>query len=114
MADITWDPIAEEIAYEAAAAQMLDQASQDVFQVALSIAPVKAARSTYSGGPLPGKLKASLYRNMGRDAIGPFADVRALWYGRFLDPKARQLGRLYPFLPSALRLGLAGKRYYLY
>jgi len=113
MADVTWDPVAEEALLAEAAAVLLPMITQEVHRIAFAIAPVKARPASYSGGPLPGKLKASVRWELGRDGVGPYGDVRALWYGRFLDPKARQLRRLYPFLPSALSMGVQGRVYHL-
>jgi hypothetical protein len=113
MADVNWDPVAEQIFMTAVAARLLPQITQDVFAIAESIAPVKARPASYSGGPLPGLLKESVRWEVGLDPIGPYGIVAALWYGRFLDPKARQLRHLYPFLPSSLYMGVQGKVYYL-
>lgn len=62
---------------------------------------------------MPGRLKASVRHEFGTDVIGYYGEVHALWYGRFLDPKARQLHRLYPFLPTALYTVVAGRRFEL-
>jgi hypothetical protein len=110
---VEWNTAAEAALMDTVAAQLLPMLTQDVFAVAEAIAPVKAAHATYSGGPRPGKLKASVHWSLGQDTIGPYGDVASLWYGWFLDPKARQLHRLYPFLPTALNTALAGRRYYL-
>jgi hypothetical protein len=61
-----------------------------------------------------GTLKASVTTIEGDDDDGtPYADVASMWYGRFLDPRARQLHRLYPFLPSALYDAVDGRTFYL-
>lgn len=79
--------------------------SEEVATVARSIAPMRR-------GPRGGALKASVRAVSGEDEYGPYGDVISLWYGRFLDPKARQLHRLYPFLPSALYFVIAGKEFF--
>jgi hypothetical protein len=48
-----------------------------------------------------------------KDYTGPYADVAALWYGRFLDPPARQIKRDIPFLPTALMWTVDGRDYHL-
>lgn len=98
---------------------LLHEIVPQVEEVARTIAPVrvrhtpvpKYAKRGYVG--VPGRLKASVHSEYGHDIYGPYGDVVALWYGRFLDPKARQLHRLYPFLPTALYLTVAGRTYYL-
>lgn len=97
---------------------LLEEIVPQVEQVARDLAPVRTrhtpvppwARHGYVG--VPGRLKASVHSEFGRDLYGPYGDVVALWYGRFLDPKARQLHRLYPFLPTALYTTVAGRVYY--
>jgi hypothetical protein len=113
MADIKWNQAAEQAFLAEVAAVILPVVTREVYTIAEAIAPVKAKPASYSGGPLPGKLKASVRWELGSDAAGPYGDVRALWYGRFLDPKARQIRYLHPFLPSALYMGVQGRRYYL-
>jgi hypothetical protein len=58
-----------------------------------------------------GTLKASVSTMEDNEAGEPYADVMSMWYGRFLDPKARQLHRLYPFLPSALYDAVDGRTF---
>jgi hypothetical protein len=57
-----------------------------------------------------GTLTASIGWVLGRDPIGPYADVGGVWYGRFLDPKARQLHYLRPLFPSSLDI-INGRTY---
>jgi hypothetical protein len=97
---------------------LLEEIVPQVEQVARDLAPVRTrhtpvpswAKRGYVG--TPGRLKASVHSEYGIDTYGPYGDVVALWYGRFLDPKARQLHRLYPFLPTALYTTVAGRVYY--
>lgn len=98
---------------------LLHEIVPEVEQVATAIAPVRVRRTPvpswakkgYVG--VPGRLKASVHSEYGHDIYGPYGDVVALWYGRFLDPKARQLHRLFPFLPTALYTTVAGRNFYL-
>jgi hypothetical protein len=116
---IDWDQRALDTLYSDVSALVLPDLASQVEDVARAIAPVRVrhtgiprwARHGYIG--MPGRLKASVQTEFGEDLLGPYADVAALWYGRFLDPKARQLHRLYPFLPSALYMIVEGKTYFL-
>ena len=116
---IDWNQPALEQLYADVAAITLPDLAMETADVARAIAPVRLRRTPvprwakrgYVG--TPGHLKATVQTDFGVDYIGPYAIVAALWYGRFLDPKARQLHRLYPFLPSALYMVVDGKTYYL-
>lgn len=98
LANVSWDVIRE--------------LTHDTAVLAQAIAPVRMRHT-----PLPprskrhigsgGSLKASVHEEYGEDAEGKYGDVVALWYGRFLDPPARQLHRLHPFLPTALFVNIA-------
>jgi hypothetical protein len=89
----------------------------EVHAMAEGIAPVRVRRTPvprwakrgYVG--VPGKLKASTVQWDGSDADGRYWRIGALWYGRFLDPKARQLHRLFPFLVTALRSTVDGRTF---
>jgi hypothetical protein len=119
MADVVWDERALEMLYAEVDAIVLPELATDVADVARAIAPVRVRRTSvpryakhgYVG--MPGRLKASVQWDIGRDYIGPYADIAALWYGRFLDPPARQLHHLIPFLPSALFMVVEGRSFYL-
>lgn len=116
---IDWDQRALDRLYSDVSAEVLPDLAYEVESVARDIAPVRArhtavphwAKHGYVG--MPGRLKASVQTEFGEDILGLYADVAALWYGRFLDPKARQLHRLHPFLPSALYMVVDGKNYFL-
>jgi hypothetical protein len=84
--------------------RLAEQIASEVETIALAIAPM-------SRGPKRGKLKASVGHRIEHDYKGVSGIVYSLWYGRFLDPKARQLRRLYPFLPTALHTVIAGNRF---
>jgi hypothetical protein len=62
---------------------------------------------------VPGRLKASVDWYVGHDFLGPYADIGSLWYGRFMDPPAKQLHHIVPFLPTALFFVVDGRSYYL-
>jgi hypothetical protein len=117
---IDWDQRALDRLYADVSADVLPELAHEVEDVARSLAPVRVRRTAvpryakhgYVG--IPGRLKASVQSEFGEDLFGPYADVAALWYGRFLDPKARQLHRLYPFLPTALFLVVEGKDFYFF
>lgn len=116
---IDWDQRALDFLYSEVSAELLPDLASEVEDVARSIAPVRVrhtgvpryAKHGYVG--IPGRLKASVQTEFGTDLFGPYADIAALWYGRFLDPKAKQLHRLYPFLPSALYMVVDGKNFFL-
>lgn len=117
MAEISWDDRALSLYLVAASEELLPQIAFDVEIVARSLAPVRVRRtplppsSKRGSVGLPGKLKASVTSYTGRDYLGPYADIAALWYGRFMDPPARQIKRLIPFLPSALMITVDGRDY---
>lgn len=98
---------------------LLPRLTQDVADLAYMLAPVrirhtavpKWAKHGYVGRP--GRLKDSVQTEIGEDFEGPYGIVAALWYGRFMDPKAEQLHYLRPFLPSALEWTIDGQTYYL-
>lgn len=116
---VDWDDRALELYLTTAEEELLPEIASEVADVARSIAPVRIrhtpipawARHGYVG--TPGHLKASVMWYMGKDFLGPYADVGSLWYGRFMDPPARQLHHIVPFLPTALYLVVDGRHYYL-
>jgi hypothetical protein len=77
--------------------------AEDVANTARTISPQR---------PHGGSLRRSVRTIEGSDGGVPYADVVSLWYGRFLDPKARQLRRLHPFLPSALYAVVDGRTFH--
>jgi hypothetical protein len=99
--------------------ELLPRLVADVAELAYMLAPVRTrhtavprwAKHGYVGRP--GRLKESVQTEIGEDFEGPYGIVAALWYGRFLDPKAKQLHSLIPFLPSALEWTIDGHTYYL-
>lgn len=115
---IDWDERAIVAFLADTEAKLLEVIVPEVEEVARTIAPVRVrhtpvppwAKRGYVG--VPGRLKASVHSEFGHDILGPYGDVVALWYGRFLDPKASQLHRLYPFLPTALYSTVAGRTYF--
>lgn len=114
-----WDERALVVWIDAIEEALIPGLAEQVEETARSIAPVRARHTSipsyahhgYVG--VPGHLKASVGSNVDRDKFGLYADIYSLWYGRFLDPKARQLHRLYPFLPSSLYFVVQGRTYYL-
>jgi hypothetical protein len=116
--DIHWDQGALSMWLTAIEERHLPLLAAEVEQLAYMLAPIRERRSAvprwakkgYVGRP--GKLKASVTSEMGRDFLGPYADVGSLWYGRFMDPKAKQLHSMIPFLPSALEWTLDGRVYH--
>ena len=92
----------------------------EVQLMAESIAPVRVRRTGvprwakrgYVGRP--GRLKASTVWWETHDSYGRVWRVGALWYGRFMDPKARQLHRLRPFLVTSLRTIVDGRVWHLH
>lgn len=119
MADINWDEKALAVWLTAVEEELIPDLAREVADMARAIAPV---RKRVTGVPVwakhghpgvPGRLKASVDWAMGRDSFGVYADVGSLWYGRFMDPPARQLHHLIPFLPSSLYFVVQGRSYYL-
>ena len=119
MADVTldWNENAEEVFLRTVEDQLFPRIQAEVHALAESIAPVRRRH-----GPVPpwakrghvgvrGRLKASTVSWDGRDELGRYWNVGALWYGRFLDPKARQLHYLRPFLVHALKTTVDGRVY---
>jgi len=119
MAEIVWDQHALATYIVLAEDELLPGITQEVEEMARSLAPVRvrhtppSPRSRRLGIGVPGKLKASVQSDVGRDDMGAYGDVAALWYGRFLDPPARQIKRLFPFLPTALMWVVDGKDFRL-
>lgn len=117
MADIEPNEAAFDALLHDVAVVVLDDLAGDVAELARAMAPVRVrhtgipawAHHGYVG--TPGHLKASVVAWEGEDSDGPYANIGSLWYGRFLDPRARQLTRLYPFLPTALKTGVDGRTY---
>jgi hypothetical protein len=117
--DVQWDQSALEVWLTSVSEEMLPDMAEEVATAARALAPVRTKKVAYHGrvrshqGGAGGALKASVVTSTDRDYEGPFADIAALWYGRFLDPKARQLHALRPFLPTALISTLDGRDFYL-
>lgn len=119
MADISWDERALAVYITAVEEALIPDLAQQVEETARVLAPVRVRHSSvpawakrgYMGAP--GRLKASVSHVVERDLYGVYADIGAEWYGRFLDPPARQMKRLHPFLPTALYFVLEGRTYYL-
>lgn len=108
MADIVWDDGALAEYLLLADNAVVDELAPQVEALAFGLAPVGARRApvpqfvhhpTHGHG---GHLKASVHWDKGRDSEGIYADIISLWYGRFMDPKARQMHYKRPFLPTAL------------
>jgi hypothetical protein len=108
MTDLTWDNEALAAFLDAAQQAVLAELVPQVEALAFTLAPVEVRRT-----PVPswvhhhhpgrdGRLKASVRSEISRDGGDWHGDIIALWYGRFMDPKARQLHRKRPFLPTAL------------
>jgi hypothetical protein len=119
MADIVWNDavLAEFLA--AADKAVLAELTPKVEALAFELAPVGVRRvpvpsfvhhPTHGHG---GHLKASVHSEISQDSEGDYGDVIALWYGRFMDPKARQLHYKRPFLPTALYTVCQGRVLYL-
>lgn len=117
--DITWDYRALDIMVARVSAELLPPLASEVADYARAICPVRVRRTPVpvwaKRGHVgtPGRLKASVQYSVDTDYIGPYADIAALWYGRFLDPPAKQMHRLHPFLPTALITVVSGKEYHL-
>jgi hypothetical protein len=119
MVDISWDAYALSLYILEVDAALLPRIASEVEDTARAIAPIRGRRTPiprwakkgYIG--VPGRLKASVQSHVDQDHIGPYADVAALWYGRFLDPPARQIKRDIPFLPTALMWTVDGREYHL-
>lgn len=117
--DIVWDiPVTNAFLREAETVIVRVLAPQ-VDAVAQSLAPVLTRhtpvpqwvrRKSHGHG---GHLKQSVRFDVSEDSEGVYGDVIALWYGRFLDPKARQLHYKRPFLPTALYTVCQGRVLYL-
>jgi len=98
---------------------LMPHIADDVHARAEELAPVRVrhtpiprwAKRGYVG--VPGRLKASVVSWDGTDSGGRYWNVGALWYGRFLDPPARQLHYLRPFLVTALMTTVDGSVYTL-
>lgn len=102
---INWDNSA--LAYatlQQIGAQALPQVARDVADRAIELS------GDYHLWRHTGDLTRSIGWDISHDALGYYADVSAIWYGRFLDPKASQLHFLRPLLPSSLEV-INGKTY---
>ncbi len=108
MVDIQWDNRALAEFTVAAERAVVGELAPQVEALAFGLAPVGVRRvpvpafvhhPTHGHG---GHLKASVHSEISQDSEGVYADIIALWYGRFMDPKARQLRYKRPFLPTAL------------
>lgn len=108
MTDIKWDDRVLAEFLVAADKAVVAELTPQVEALAVALAPVGVRRQpapefvhhpTHGHG---GHLKASVHSETGTDSEGVYGDVIALWYGRFMDPKARQLHYKRPFLPTAL------------
>jgi hypothetical protein len=117
MADIQYNQAAEAALLQDVGWRVLEITVGETFTVAEALVPVKSAHATYSGGPRPGRLKASMHTSFGEDPDGQYGDVRALWYGMFADlgpmpgRRARQIRKPMAFLPTALFMAVDGTRY---
>jgi hypothetical protein len=119
VADIEWNDGEADMFLTAVEEHLMPRIADEVRAVAQGLAPVrirhtpvpKWARRGYVG--VPGRLKASVVSWDGEDGGGRYWNVGALWYGRFMDPKARQLHRLRPFLRTALMTTVDGRVYHL-
>jgi hypothetical protein len=115
--DLEWDGAALEAMLVEISEEMLPGLAQEVEDTVRAYAPVRTKKVAYHGrvrhhqGGAGGALKESVQSDMGTDFEGPYADIAALWYGRFLDPKARQLHHLIPLLPSALFDVIEGRNF---
>jgi hypothetical protein len=98
---------------------LMPRIAEEVKVMALGLAPIrrrttpipKWAKRGYVG--IPGRLKASVVSWDGVDSGGRYWNVGALWYGRFMDPKARQLHYLRPFLVTSLKSVVDGRVWHL-
>ena len=97
---------------------VLDQLSADVLDIARVIVPVQHRTDPlihHHHPPGGGRLKASVTRivsDSGTSDDDAYAIIGGLFYGRFLEPKARQLHYTRPFLPTALVEGVDGRVFY--
>lgn len=118
MVDVQWDQGALDVWLTYMEEEHLPELAGEVESLAYMLAPVRVrhtavpkwARQGYVGRP--GYLKASVTSYTDRDLLGPYADIGSVWYGRFMDPKAKQLHAKIPFLPSALEWALDGRVYH--
>lgn len=114
---INWNEAQADAYLDAVAQSLIPGIADEVRAVAEALAPVrrrhgpvpKWAKRGYVG--IPGRLKASVMSWDGVDSDGHYWNVGGLWYGRFMDPKARQLHFLRPFLVTALRSTVDGRIY---
>lgn len=117
--EITWDDRALAMYLVAVSEELLPEIATEVETLARALAPVRVRRTPLPPGSkrghvgVPGRLKASVQSSVDRDYFGPYADIAALWYGRFLDPPAKQIKRIIPFLPTALMVTVDGREYHL-
>jgi len=117
MAEIDWNETILRIDLEDIQAGVLHELVESVAITARAIAPLRirhtpvpparpGRRHRMRPGQ-PGHLKESVTTAIGEDADGMYGDVIALWYGRFMEPKAAQMRFVRPFLPTALFLNIA-------
>lgn len=117
--EITWDDRALSVYLVTVSEELLPVLATEVETLARALAPVRVRRTPIPVNSkrrhvgVPGRLKASVQSNVDTDYFGPYADIAALWYGRFLDPPARQIKRIIPFLPTALMVTVDGREYHL-
>jgi hypothetical protein len=121
MADVTveWNDGEADQFLTAVEEYLMPHIADEVHWRAEALAPVRIRRTPvpkwaklgYVG--VSGRLKASVVVWDGVDSGGRYWNVGALWYGRFMDPKARQLHYLRPFLVTALRETVEGRVYHL-
>lgn len=121
MPDVTieWDGSQADLYLDNVEEFLFPQIAEETRALAESLAPIRIRRTPipryakrgYVG--VPGRLKASVVSWDGVDSGGRFWNVGALWYGRFMDPKARQLHYLRPFLVTSLRATVDGRIWHL-
>lgn len=117
--DIQWDQHALELYLLNVEENVLRELTEETEVLAREICPVRVRRTAvprwakrgYVG--MPGRLKNSVGSVVDRDFEGLYGDIYALWYGRFLDPPAKQMHGVHPFLPTALFTVVEGRNLYL-
>ena len=100
--EIRWNELETQLFLETISEGLAGHLASQVADRARPLAPVRS-----------GRMKASVNSGTERDGSGVFGWAGSIWYGRFMDPKARQLHYRRPFLPSALYAVTAGQIYHL-